>query len=145
MYYSMFGNTEKIAKALAQGLQDSGVDAEFVRVDAVKIDELSGYDLLIVGSPVHAWNVSKPIKEFLERLKNVQELAGKKAFAFDTRAGRSRLVGDAGGKIEGKLRSLGLTLVKSHASAIVKGREGPLQEGSEEMFKQLGIELAKTI
>jgi flavodoxin len=139
----VYGNTEKVARALAKGLEDGGVDIECVRVYAVKFDELSGYDLLVVGSPVHAWSASKPIKAFLEPLKSVEGLSGKKAFALDTKMSRSRLAGNAGGKIEGKLKSLGLTIVKPHASAVVKGREGPLEIDAEETFKQLGAELAK--
>jgi flavodoxin len=145
VYDSLYGNTEKVARALAKGLEDGGVDVTSVRADEVKLDELSGYDLLVVGGPVHAWNVSKPIKAFLERLESVEGLSGKKAFALDTKMGRSMLAGNAGGKIEGKLKSLGLTIIKAHASAIVKGREGPLEEGAEETFKQLGAELAKMI
>jgi flavodoxin len=138
-----FGNTEKVARTLSKGLEEGGVQVDCVRVDAVKFEDLGTYDLLVVGGPVHAWNATKPIKEFLERLKTVQGLSGKKAFAFDTKMNRSRLAGDAGGKIEGKLKGLGFTIVKPHASAVVKGREGPLKEGEEEAFKQLGIELAK--
>ena len=143
VYDSVYGNTEKVARALAKGLEDGGVDVDCVRVDAVKFDELSWHDLLVVGSPVHAWSASKPIKAFLERLKSAEGLSGKKAFALDTKMSRSRLAGSAGGKIEGKLKSLGLTIVKPHASAVVKGREGSLEEGAEETFKQLGAELAK--
>jgi flavodoxin len=142
VYDSVYGNTEKVARALAKGLGDGGVDVECVRVDAVKFDELNGYDLLVVGGPVHAWSASKPIKEFLERLKSVEGLTGKKAFALDTKMS-SRLAGNAAGKIEGELKSLGFTIIKPHASAVVKGREGPLEEGAEETFKQLGAELAK--
>jgi len=36
-----------------------------------------------------------------------------------------------------------LTIIKPHASAVVKGRKVPLEEGAEETFKQLGAELAK--
>ena len=143
VYDSVYGNTEKVARALAKGSEDGGVDVDCVRVDGVKFDELSGYDLLVVGSPVHAWSAPKPIKAFLERLKSAEGLSGKKAFALDTKMSRSRLAGSAGGKIEGKLKSLGLTIVKPHASAVVKGREGSLEEGAEETFKQLGAELAK--
>lgn len=143
VYDSVYGNTEKTARALAKGLEDGGVDVDCMRVDATKFDELGAYDLLVVGGPVHTWSASKPIKMFLERLKSVEGLSGKKAFAFDTKMSRSRLAGGAGGKIEGKLKSLGLTIVKPHASAVVKGREGPLEEGAEETFKQLGAELAK--
>jgi multimeric flavodoxin WrbA len=102
-------------------LEGGGVDVDCVRVDAVKFDELSGYDLLVVGSPVHAWSTSKPTKPFLERLKSVEDLSGKKAFALDTKMSRSRLAGSAGGEIEGKLKSLGLTIVKPHASGGCEG------------------------
>jgi flavorubredoxin len=139
----MYGNTEKVGKALAKGLEEGGVDVDVVKVDAVKFDGMGGVDLLCVGGPTHAWSASKPVKEFLDKLKSVEGLAGKKGFAFDTKMSKSWLAGSAGGKIEGKLKGLGLTIVKPHASAVVKGREGPLEEGAEETFKQLGAELAK--
>lgn len=143
VYDSVYGNTEKVAKALAKGLGDSGVSVDTLKADMVKFDELTKYDLLAVGSPVHAWNVSKPMKEFLDHLKNVQDMRGKKGFAFDTKNNRSSLAGDAGGKIEGSLKKLGFTIVKPHATAVVKGREGPLEDGTEEAFTQIGAELAK--
>ena len=145
VYYSMYGNTEKVAKALASGLESGGVDVDVVRVDAVSFDGFGGVDLLCVGSPVHVWSVSKPVKEFLERLKNVKGLTGKKAFSFDTKMSRGRLAGSAGGKIERKLKDLGLTIVRNSESAIVKGMKGPLQEGAEETFQQIGAELAKML
>jgi flavorubredoxin len=144
VYDSVYGNTEKVAKALAAGLESGGVDVNVVKVEAVKVDELGKVDLLCVGAPVHAWNASKPVKEFLDRLKNVDGLAGKKAFAFDTKM-KSRLAGSAGGKIERKLKDLGLTIVKHSESAIVVGREGPLGENAEGTFKQIGAELAKML
>jgi flavorubredoxin len=144
VYDSVYGNTEKVAKALAAGLESGGVDADAVKVDAVRFDELGDVDLLCVGSPVHAWNTSKPMKEFLERLKSVKGLTGKKAFAFDTKM-KSRLAGSAGGKIERKLKDLGLTIAKHSESAIVMSSEGPLEESAEGTFKQIGAELAKML
>jgi len=144
VYYSLYGNTEKVAKALAAGLESGGVDVNVVKVDEVKFDELGEVDLLCVGSPVHAWNTSKPVQDFLERLKSVEGLTGKKAFAFDTKM-KSRLAGSAGGKIERKLKDLGLTIARHSESAIVKGRDGPLEESAEDTFKQIGAELAKML
>lgn len=141
-YDSLYGNTEKVAKRLAEGLGEGGVTVDCLRVDALKSDELNSYDLLAVGGPTHSMGVSKPMGTFLEQLKSVKSLSGKKAFAFDTKY-KSMFAGSAGAKIEGKLRSLGFTIVKPHASAIVKGKEGPLEGGAEETFKQLGAELAK--
>jgi flavorubredoxin len=144
VYHSVFGNTEKVAKALAAGLESGGVDVNVVNVDTVRFDALGEVDLLCVGSPVHAWSPSKPVKDFLARLKSVEGLAGKKAFAFDTKM-KSRLAGSAGGKIENKLKDAGFAITKHSASAIVGGREGPLEEGAEGTFKQIGAELAKML
>jgi flavodoxin len=144
VYYTMFGNTEKVAKALAAGLESGGVNVDVVKVENSKLEDLRNVDLLCVGSPVQAWSPAKPIKEFLDRLKTVEGLKGKKAFAFDTKI-KSRLAGSAGGKIESRLKQLGLTIAKPSESAIVKGREGPLEENAEEAFKQIGIELAKML
>jgi len=141
VYDSVFGNTEKLANALASGLTSGEVDVDVVKVDSVKLEELSAVDLLCVGSPTHAWNASKSTKEFLEHLLTVQGLEGKKAFAFATKM-TSRLSGDAGRKIENKLKDAGLTVARRAYTAIVEGREGPLEEGAEEALKKIGEELA---
>lgn len=144
MYHSLYGNTEKIANALASGLQSGGCTTETTKVDSIDLGSLNEIDLLCVGTPVHAFNISKPVKEFLEGIKNQGILRGKKAFAFDTKM-KSRFAGTAGGKIEKKLKQLGLEIVKPAKSAVVKGREGPLEEGAEETFRQIGAELARMI
>ena len=143
VYDSMYGNTEKIAEALAAGLENGMVEVDIVKADMVKFDDLNAFDLLCVGSPVHAWSASKPVKEFLERLKSMKGLTGKKAFAFDTKFSEGKLAGSAGGKIEKELKGLGLIIVKPSESGIVKGWKGPLAENVEETFKQIGVEFAE--
>jgi hypothetical protein len=71
-------------------------------------------------------------------------LSGKKAFAFDTKM-KSRLAGSAGARIQKKLRSLGFTIAMPSESAIVKGREGPLEYSAEGTFERIGAELAKKL
>jgi flavodoxin len=143
VYDSIYGNTEKIAQALAAGLESGMVKVDIVKADMVKFDGLNAVDLLCVGSPVHVWSASKPVKEFLERLKSIKGLTGKKAFAFDTKFSEGKLAGSAGRKIEKELKDLGLIIVKPSRSGIVKGWKGPLAENEEETFKQIGVELAK--
>jgi hypothetical protein len=38
-----------------------------------------------------------------------------------------------------------MRIVKPHVSAIVKGMEGPLEEGTEEMFERIGAEIVESI
>ena len=139
IYDTKFGNTEKIATALARGMEKQGVRVDCVKTDEVDIDKLVEYDLLAIGGPTHAFSISKPMKAFLEKLKRV-DFKGKKAFAFDTKY-KSWWAGSAGKGIEKTLKRLGMSIVKPHASAIVTGSEGPLKDGMEEMFEQIGSEM----
>jgi flavodoxin len=140
VYYSRFGNTEKIAEALAEGLQRGGIETKTTRVDEVRLDEVRQNDLICIGTPVHAWNIPTPVKDFLNRLKGMFGLSRKKAFAFDTKL-ESRLAGSASNKVEEILKALGFSIAKPANSVIVRDIEGPLEEGAEQAFKQTGEEL----
>jgi len=139
VYDTKFGNTEKIARALARGIEKQGVKVDCVKADEVDVDKLVKYDLLAIGGPTHAFGVSKPMKAFLEKLRSV-DIKGKRAFAFDTKL-KSWWAGSAGKGIEKTLKRLGMSIVKPHSSAIVSGKEGPLEEGMEEMFERIGGEM----
>ncbi len=144
VYDTIYGNTEKVAKALASGMSEKGVQADSISVQKVDINRLKEYDLLAIGGPTHAFGISKPMKGFLEKLKKVEEVKGKKAFAFDTRM-KIRIAGSAAKKIEKKLTKLRMNIVRSSSSAFVLGSEGPLEEGTEERFRQIAGEIANLI
>jgi flavodoxin len=163
VYGTKFGNTEKIANALARGLEKGGVKVDCFKADDFNVDRLVDYDFLAVGGPTHRRGVSESMKAFLEKLGSVDS-GGKKAFAFDTRR-RHWLAGSAGEEIESSLKRLGMSIVKPYSSAIIfeeeKGRKqeseskeewrerwhrsAKLQGGMEEMFEQIGVEIAELI
>jgi flavodoxin len=151
IYDSNFGNTEKIARALALGLGEKGAEIDCLKVDQVDIERLAEYDFIAVGGPTHIISASKPMKEFLERLKAV-DLRGLKGFSFDTR-NESRMnsrmwllfENSAARVIESALRGMKVDIVRPRRSAIVEGREGPLHEGMEETFRQIGVEIAESL
>jgi len=143
VYDTKFGNTEKIAKVLAEGMKGQGVEVDCFKVGEVEINKLNDYDLLVIGGPTHKFGISDPMKDFLEELESAG-IRGKKAFAFDTKM-KSRFAGSAGKGIEKRLKKLQMSIVKPHASAIVKGMEGPLEEGVEETFKEIAGEIAKSM
>jgi len=140
IYDTNFGNTEKIARALARGMEKQGRTVDCVKADEVDVDTLVEYDFLAIGGPTHAFGISKPMKAFLEKLKSLN-IKGKKAFAFDTKLKAWWLPGSAGKGIEKTLKELGMRIVKPHSSVIVTGNEGPLEEGVEELFEQIGGEI----
>jgi flavorubredoxin len=143
IYDTKFGNTEKVANALVQGLAAQGIIAESVNVDRVAIDRLSEYDALLIGGPTHRQKMSEPMAMFLDKL-NKSLVKGKAGFSFDTKV-EHRFAGSAGKRIERTLKKLGMKVVRPHASAIVVGREGPLKEGTEDMFRQIGEQIAREI
>lgn len=143
IYDTRFGNTEMVAKALEEGMKKHGAIVDCFRIDEVDVRKLGDYDFLAIGGPTHTFGPSRPMKDFLQKLENVN-ISSKGAFAFDTKYG-SRFAGSAGKRIEKKLKKLGMSIVKSHVSAIVKGGEGPLEDGAEETFKQIGADIAKSL
>lgn len=64
LYYSASGNTEKMARALIEGLRASGAD-----VDAryyVDVNELEAYDAIIIGAPTYNREPPLEIKRILD-------------------------------------------------------------------------------
>lgn len=143
IYDTNFGNTKKVARALTRGLAQEGVKVDCAKIDEVEIDTQIDYDFVAIGGPTHMAGMSKPMKVFLEALKTV-DMSGKTGFCFDTRV-RSRLnrfdLNSAAKRIEKRLKNMQVTLLKKRQSALVRGREGPLDEGSEQQFERLGVEL----
>jgi hypothetical protein len=122
-----------------------------LRIDEVDVGGLTEYAFIALGGPTHMIRTSKPMKAFLERLKTV-DLRGLKGFSFDTR-NESRmnsknwllLENSAARVIEGVLKSRNVDIVRPRHSALVEGREGPLHDGMEEMFTQIGSEIAESL
>ena len=106
VFDTKFGNTEKIAKSIAAGLERAGVEVQCVSVSEAHPEALKDYDLLVAGAPTQAFTASKPMKEFIDHLESVGGLAGKKFFAFDTKL-PSRFSGSAAKYIESKLERMG--------------------------------------
>ena len=48
-------------------------------------------------------------------------------------------------RIEREMKKMEIKIVKSRKSATVVGREGPLEEGVEKAFKQIGSEIVELI
>jgi flavorubredoxin len=59
VFESMFGNTEAIAHAVADGLR-STMDVDVVEVGAAPASPADDVDLLVVGGPTHAFGLTRP-------------------------------------------------------------------------------------
>jgi flavorubredoxin len=81
-YFSLSGNTEKMAQFIAEGVRFSGVQATVKKISELKnVADLQGYDGYIFGSPTYYLDLAEPMKTFLFFAKKAN-LEGKLAGAF---------------------------------------------------------------
>jgi flavodoxin len=151
IYHSLYGNTKTVAETLCRGMEEVGINVVCINILDVDIEEIPKFDLIAIGSPTHMIRPSKEMKEFLKRLRTI-ELKGKCGFSFDTRNESKMnkrsllfLENSAARSIEGAMKKLKLRIIRPRASAIVSGREGPLEEGVRETFFQIGIEIGNML
>ena len=141
VYDSVYGNTEKIARAIGEALA-AGAEVDVLRVGEVKPAQLAGLNLLVAGSPTHGSMASPAMKAWLKALAP-NSLRGVKVTAFDTRVAASevksriaavfiRLFGYAAEPIGGSLAKRGGKLILPAEGFRVKDTEGPLDEGEIE-------------
>ena len=82
VYFSKFGNTEKVAQAIAEAMKQAG-DARVVSIDQLTTSDFEGVDLAVMGSPTHGFTVPENVRAALAALPP-GILAGKSVAAFDT-------------------------------------------------------------
>jgi flavorubredoxin len=82
LYYSRTGNTEKMAKAVAEGARSAG-NAQVELSYFVEADDLGGFDAVLVGTPTYHHDMPIDIKMLFEEAaaRSVQ-LQGKPAATF---------------------------------------------------------------
>jgi flavodoxin len=83
VYDSVHGNTESIARAVAEGLNDHHA-VRLIRAGFALASDLASVDLLIVGGPTQRHQTRDKLREFFDRLTR-SSLTGVSAAAFDTR------------------------------------------------------------
>ena len=144
VFDTKFGNTEKIAKSIAAGLERAGISIECLGASEARPERLKDQDLLVFGAPTQTFTASRPMKDFIDRLENVGGLAGKRFYAFDTKL-PNRFSGSAAKYIESRLIRMGLRPARERASAVGRGSVFKLDEGEEKRFEQIGFELGTSL
>ena len=128
IYDSQFGNTERIATAIADTLRTSG-EVRLARVDPEHSLDLEGVDLLILGCPTQGWRPTVAMQALLAKL-TPEQLDGRAIACFDTRFQKPRwLTGSAARRMTDTFRRMGITLVVPPESFFVDQKDGPLLSG----------------
>jgi len=145
VYDSLFGNTEKVARTVQNALQTAKHQAKISHVTSISPNELSKYDLLVVGSPTHGGRPTPEINSFLQSIPTDTNHPFKVA-VYDTRMDPisvnkglqllMSLIGFAAPKMAKSLKQKGVKLAGEPAGFIVEDREGPLRTGELERVEQ---------
>jgi hypothetical protein len=159
VFESMFGNTARVARAVAEGFARSAGEPTLVDVgDAAEVP-VAGYDVLVLGGPTHAFSMSRRstrddavrqgassghaargIREWLDA--QAADPAGSvrpPAAVFDTRVAKvRRLPGSAARRAAKSLRGLGYDLLDRPTSFYVTDVDGPLLDGEEDRARAWG-------
>jgi hypothetical protein len=159
VYESMFGNTQKVAEAVAAGLRHH-MEVQLRPVNRAPAPQLGVVDLVVVGGPTHAFSmtrestrgdavkqgavapdVSTGIREWIDRLHpgpHSEVLA-----TFDTRVAKVRHLPGSAAKAAAKhLHKLGYRSVVKPESFLVRDTTGPLLPGEIERARAWGDSLA---
>jgi flavodoxin len=132
VYFSKFGNTQKIAEAIAETLGSAG-PVRVISTNQLNASDLEGVDLVVMGSPTHRMNLPEAVRPVFESLPR-RILRGTPVAAFDTSYKMSRWLAPftAARKLTSRLRKLGGKRLVPPETFHVEGREGPLYEGEIE-------------
>lgn len=159
---SLFGNSRKVADAVADGLRGQ-MTVEVVGPAEAHAPLLDLVDLLVVGGPTHAFSMTRAntrqdavrqgapaasaaigLREWIDRLHPGPH--SEAVATFDTRVGKVRhLPGSAAKSAAKALRRLGYRTVVPPESFYVADVAGPLLEGELDRARQWGEQLAHAV
>ena len=144
-FESMFGNTERVARAVAAGLRLEGIETTVVNVCDSPVADLADVDVIVLGAPTHGFSLSQPAsrhdavrqggREDAERIGMREWLATLDhtdrpilAATFDTRVTKVRyLPASASRRAARALTERGHRMVAPPMGFLVRDVTGPLE------------------
>jgi flavodoxin len=129
IYFSKYGNTQKVAETIAEKCQKNG-NSRVVSLEVVIPTDLINIDLVIMGSPTHRMNLPEAARGIFDQLPK-RILKGKWVAAFDTSYKMNGFFNHftAAKKLAQMLRKLGGKRLVPPETFHVMEREGPLYDG----------------
>jgi len=146
VFDTKFGNTEKLAKEIAAGIEETGTaECKVIGIKEVGSEDISGYDGVLFGGPVHAFRATRGIKGAIKDAAK-KGLDGKLVSSFDTYQAPGHK-GNAARGIEGEVskRAPRAKIFTPGLTALVDGYEGPLNATEPPKAREFGKKFAKEL
>jgi flavodoxin len=144
IYYSRWGNCEKIARSIAAGLASRAEEVYLSEIECLEgtHDET---DCLVFGSPTGTGRPARVMRRFIKRFVG-ESFAGKQFVAFSTGLESEIRYGNrqAADELHEILVRHGLRPLSPPFKAAVTGLKGPLVDGEEDRARRFGEDLATT-
>ena len=144
VYYSGTGNTEMVAKEIANGARAAGMTVVVKRVEECSLRDLREADAIAIGSPTYFSNVAWQVKKLIDESISLYEdgaLNGKPLFLF-TSAGCKRDATQC-------LKMLRLAFAYHHNMKLIEPMfiriDGEPDEQVKERARSYGNSIAKSI
>ncbi len=145
VYESKYGNTKRVAEAIAQGMQRvEGAEPTVSEIKAVDADAAVRYDAVVIGGPTHMGGPTRSVKKFIDKLGKLS--AGSKQFAvFDTYLGGDFEKGAK--KMEQRVheKAPAMKMAAPVLSIKVEGMKGPIAEGELPKAEEFGTKIASQL
>lgn len=143
-YDSVYGNTEKVAKAIAEQIRSEGNEVETISLKDVSPGAIVG-DFMFIGSPTRIGRPTRNAKAFLEKL-DASYWRTRPVVAFDTvgpfpedpekrEKWLERVEKSAASRLQDVARGRGLKVHPEVFHAAVTGFKGPLASDALDMAK----------
>jgi len=142
VYYTVYGNTEKAAYAICEGLREGGVDCDCKKVIDVSFSDVERYDVVLFGAPTHVENIPTEMKKFMQSLRRA-ELKGKMGAAFDTRYEDAEV--GALTVLEKYMKEFGMNIISPSLPVLLPAGEakGPLRKDEIAKCREYGKTIAQ--
>jgi len=146
VFDTKFGNTEQLAREIGTGIEAGGTaKCSIINISAVDSQDLSRFDGVLFGGPIHAFRATRGIQGAVEKASK-RGLGGKLVGAFDTYQ-------NLGNKGRAAGQTLDLLKKKAHdakifsegLTSLVDGYKGPLNAAEPARAREFGQRFARAL
>jgi flavodoxin len=146
VFDTTYGNTEKLGREIAAGIEETGTaECKVIGIKEIKVEDLSGFDGVLFGGPIHAFRATRGIKGAIKEAAK-KGLDGKLVSTFDTYQAPGHK-GRAAKQIEEMVgdKAPSAKILSPGCTALVVDRKGPLDAAEPAKAREFGKKFAEKL